>query len=344
MGKLKLGLQLGYWGSGPPPDAAALALEAERLGYDSVWTAEAYGSDALTPLAWWGAATNRVRLGTALCQLSARTPTAMAMAALTLDHLSQGRFVLGLGVSGPQVVEGWYGQPFPKPLARTREYVSIVRQVLARAAPVTNDGPHYPLPFPGGMGLGKSLKPIVHPLRADIPIVLGAEGPKNVALAAEIADGWFPIFFSPHHMGEFSDALDEGFARPTARRRAEDFEVIAFCPVVVNEDVEQAADSYRPMLALYIGGMGAREMNFHFDVFVRMGFESEATKIQDLYLDGHKDDAAAAVPTAMVEKIALIGPRAKIVDDLAAWQESIATSLLVAGNAATLRMMAELLL
>jgi len=197
MGKLKLGLQLGYWGAGPPPDAAALALEAENLGYDSIWTAEAYGSDALTPLAWWGAATSRVRLGTALCQLSARTPTAMAMAAMTMDHLSGGRFTLGLGVSGPQVVEGWYGQPFPKPLARTREYVSIVRQVLARKAPVTNDGPHYPLPYPGGMGLGKPLKSIVHPLRADIPIVLGAEGPKNVALAAEIADGWFPIFFSP---------------------------------------------------------------------------------------------------------------------------------------------------
>jgi F420-dependent oxidoreductase-like protein len=344
MGKLKLGLQLGYWSAQPPPDAAALAVEAERLGYDSVWTAEAYGSDALTPLAWWGAATSRVRLGTALCQLSARTPTAMAMAALTLDHLSRGRFTLGLGVSGPQVVEGWYGQPSRKPLARTREYVKIVRDVLARKAPVTNDGPHYPLPYPGGMGLGKPLKPIVHPLRSDIPIVLGAEGPKNVALAAEIADGWFPIFFSPHHMGEFTDALAEGFARAGARRTAEDFEVIAFCPVVVDDDVERAADLYRPSLALYIGGMGAREMNFHFDVFVRMGFESEAQKIQDLYLDGHKQDAAAAVPTSMVEKIALIGPRAKIVDDLAAWQESIATTLLVAGGTSTLRLMAELLL
>jgi F420-dependent oxidoreductase-like protein len=215
---------------------------------------------------------------------------------------------------------------------------------LAREAPVTSPGPHYPLPYPGGLGLGKPLKPIVHPRRADIPIILGAEGPKNVALAAEIADGWFPIFFSPHHMGEFKDSLDEGFARPTARRSAKDFEVIAFCPVVVHDDVEKAADTYRPMLALYIGGMGARDMNFHFDVFVRMGFGGEAQKIQDLYLDGHKEDAAAAVPTAMVEKIALIGPRAKIVDDLAAWQESFATSLLVAGNAATLRMMAELLL
>ncbi|MDE3087470.1 MAG: LLM class F420-dependent oxidoreductase [Acidobacteriota bacterium] len=341
---MKLGLQLGYWGSGPPPAAPEQVLEAERLGFDSVWTAEAYGSDALTPLAWWGSRTTRVRLGTALCQLSARTPTAMAMAALTLDHLTGGRFVLGLGVSGPQVVEGWYGQSFPKPLARTREYVSVVRQVLAREAPVTNDGPHYPLPFPGGTGLGKPLKPIVHPLRADVPIVLGAEGPKNVALAAEIADGWFPIFFSPDHMHEFSASLAEGFARPAARRTAEDFEVIAFCPVVVDEDVERAADSFRPMLALYIGGMGAREMNFHFDVFVRMGFGSEAQKIQDLYLDGRKEEAAACVPTAMVENIALVGPRAKIAEDLERWKASIATTLLVAGSVDTLRMMAELVL
>jgi F420-dependent oxidoreductase-like protein len=268
----------------------------------------------------------------------------MGMAALTLDHLTGGRLVLGLGVSGPQVVEGWYGQSFPKPLARTREYVSIVRKVVAREAPVTNDGPHYPLPYPGGTGLGKPLKPIVHPLRRDIPIVLGAEGPKNVALAAEIADGWFPIFFSPNHMGEFAASLAEGFARPGARRSAADFEVIAFCPVVVDDDVERAADSFRPMLALYIGGMGAREMNFHFDVFVRMGFGAEAQKIQDLYLDGRKDEAAACVPTAMVENIALIGPREKIRDELAMWQESIATSLLVAGGVDTLRMMAELLL
>jgi F420-dependent oxidoreductase-like protein len=344
MPNLKLGLQLGYWGSQPPPHAAELAVEADRLGYDSLWTAEAYGSDALTPLAWWGQATTRMRLGTALCQLSARTPTAMGMAAITMDHLSGGRFVLGLGVSGPQVVEGWYGQSFAKPLARTREYVSIVREVVARKGPVTNSGPNYPLPYPGGTGLGKPLKSIVHTLRPDIPIVLGAEGPKNVALSAEIADGWFPIFFSPHHMSEFTSALDEGFARPGARRSWADFEVIAFCPVVVGDDVETTADFFRPMLALYIGGMGAREANFHFDVFCRMGFESEAHKIQDLYLDGHKDEAAAAVPTSMVEKIALVGPRAKIADELSAWKESIATTLLVAGGPDVLRMMAELVL
>jgi len=341
---LKLGLQLGYWGSGPPADAAGLVGAAETLGFDSVWTAEAYGSDALTPLAWWGSRTKRVRLGTALCQLSARTPTAMAMATLTMDHLTAGRFVLGLGVSGPQVVEGWYGQNFEKPLARTREYLSIVRSVLRREGPVTNPGPNYPLPYPGGTGLGKPLKSIVHPLRSDIPIVLGAEGPKNVALAAEIADGWFPMFFSPLHMGEYRSSLEEGFARPRARRSAEDFEIIAFCPVLVDDDVERAADAMRPMLALYVGGMGARDMNFHFDVFVRMGFEGEAKKIQDLYLDDRKAEAAAAVPTSMVEKIALIGPKQKIRDDLDAWRESMATTLVVSGPKTTLEMMAELVL
>ena len=342
MKDMVLGLQLGYWGSGPPAGAAEMIAAAERLGYDSVWTAESYGSDALTPLAWWGSQTTSVRLGTSLCQLSARTPTAMGMAAITMDHLSGGRFVLGLGVSGPQVVEGWYGQSFEKPLARTREYVDIVRQVVARQSAVTSSGPHYPLPYPGGTGLGKALKPIVHPLRPEIPIILGAEGPKNVALAAEIADGWFPIFFSPKAMKSFEASLAEGFARPGARHSAADFEVIAFAPTVIADDVERAADAFRPFLALYVGGMGAREMNFHFDVFARMGYEEEAVKIQDLYLDGHKDEAAAAVPTSMVEDIALIGPKEKIRDYLEAWRESIATSLLVSGDPATLETMAEL--
>jgi F420-dependent oxidoreductase-like protein len=344
MKQMKIGLQLGYWGSGPPPQALELVHEAERLGYDSVWTAESYGSDALTPLAWWGARTERVRLGTSLCQLSARTPTAMAMAAQTLDYLSGGRFVLGLGVSGPQVVEGWYGQPFPQPLARTREYVDIVRQVLARTDVVTNPGPHYPLPYPGGTGLGKPLKSIVHPLRNDIPIILGAEGPKNVAMAAEIADGWFPIFFSPKAMDSFNDSMDEGFARPGARRSRDDFEVLAFAPTVINDDVETAADLFRPMLALYVGGMGATDVNFHFDVFARMGYEEAAHKIQDAYLDGRKDDAAAAVPTSMVGDIALIGPLAKIRDDLEAWRESRATTMLINGDLRTLQAMAELVL
>src|SRR5437016_2738641 len=220
-------MHIGYWGATPPSWAPGAIAEAERLGFDSIWTAGSWGSDALTPLAWWGSASTKLRLGTNLIQLSARTPTATAMAALTIDHLSNGRFVLGLGVSGPQVVEGWYGQPFPKPLARTREYVSVIRQVLARQAPVTASGQHYPLPYPGGTGLGKPLKSIVHPLRADIPIILGAEGPKNVALAAEIADGWFPIYYSPRREEIYRDALAEGFARPGARRRSSEFEILA---------------------------------------------------------------------------------------------------------------------
>jgi F420-dependent oxidoreductase-like protein len=344
MQDMKLGLQLGYWGAGPPVNASEMVAEAERLGFDSIWTAEAYGSDALTPLSWWGSQTQRVRLGTALCQLSARTPTAMAMAAITLDHLSGGRFVLGLGVSGPQVVEGWYGQSFEKPLARTTEYIDIVRQVFAREAPVTNSGPNYPLPYPGGTGLGKPLKPIVHPLRKDIPIIMGAEGPKNVALAAEIADGWFPIFFSPNAVKAFEPALAEGFARPGARHTAEEFEVIAFAPTIIDDDIERAADLMRPSIALYIGGMGAKSMNFHFDVFSRMGYEAEARKIQELYLEGRKDEAAAAVPTSLIEDTALIGPKEKIRDDLEGWKESIATTLLVAGSPDTLQTMAELVL
>ncbi len=341
---MKLGLQLGYWGADPPPNAATAVAEAERLGFDSVWTAEAWGSDALTPLAWLGSSTSRVRLGTALIQLSARTPTATAMAAMTMDHLSGGRFVLGLGVSGPQVVEGWYGQPFSKPLQRTREYVSIIRQALARRAPVTSDGEFYPLPYPGGTGLGKPLRPIVHPFREEIPVILGAEGPKNVALAAEIAEGWFPIFFSPRHDSLYGGHLAEGFARPGARCKPEDFEVLATATVVVDDDLENAADLMRPALALYVGGMGAPEMNFHYEVFVRMGYEAEAAKIKQLFLDGHKDEAMAAVPTAMVEEIALIGPREKIRDELALWEESVVTTILVGGGVEAMRTMAELVL
>jgi F420-dependent oxidoreductase-like protein len=356
MKRLELGLQLGYWGAGPPPGAFELVMEADRLNFGSVWTSESYGSDALTPLAWWGSRTTRVRLGTAVCQLSARTPTAMAMAAITLDHLSGGRLVLGLGVSGPQVVEGWYGEAFSRPLARTREYLSIVRQVVGRDTPVTGDGPYYPLPYqgPGTTGLGKPLKSIVHPLRPDIPIFLGAEGPRNVSLAAEIADGWLPFLFSPEHMGDFAGALAEGFARPGARRSAADFEVIASCPVVIDADVERAAQALKPVIALYVGGMGARQANFHFDVLVRMGFEADAQKVRDLYLDGHKQEAVSAVPTALVETLALVGPPAKIRDELGAWRDSIATTLAIwpvalPGEAGmsplgTLRTMADLVL
>jgi F420-dependent oxidoreductase-like protein len=344
---MRLGINLGYWQRDPEDDTETV-LAAERLGYDQVFTAEAYGSDAFTTLTWYGARTSRIGLGTAVTQMSARTPAATAMHALTLDALSGGRLTLGLGASGPQVVEGWYGVPFARPLARTREYVQILRDVWRRAAPVTSAGPHYPLPLPPGgpgvTGLGKPLKSIAHPVRPDIPVYLGAEGPKNVALAAEICDGWLALFFSPRNQDFYRDALAEGFAREGARHSWEDFEIAATVPVVLHDDVEQAADFLRPMYALYFGGMGARAANFHHDVAVRLGYEAEAKKVQDLYLEGKKQEAAAAIPTALVEDLALIGPEDKVRDDLEAWRESIATTLLVGGDAATLRRIADLVL
>lgn len=340
---MKLGLNTGYWAGGPPPGVTEAIAEAERLGFDSVWTAEAYGSDCLTPLAWWGAATERIRLGTAIVQMSARQPAATAMAAMTMDHLSGGRFVLGLGVSGPQVVEGWYGQPFAKPLARTREYIGILRDIWARKGPLTNDGEHYPLPLPGGTGLGKPLKSSIHPVREDIPIFLGAEGPKNIALAAELCDGWLAMLFSPGQ-SYFTDALAEGFAREGARRRAEDFEVVATVPFIVSDDVDAAADALRPFYALYFGGMGAKGRNFHANVVIRMGYEEMVAKVQDLYLDGRKDEAAAAIPRELIERLSLIGPPDKIRHDLEPWRESIVTTLLVAGDANLARTAAEIVL
>jgi F420-dependent oxidoreductase-like protein len=341
---LKLGLNVGYWAGGPPPGAAESVQEAERLGFDSIWTAEAYGSDALMPLAWWGAATERIKLGTAIVQISARTPAATAMAAMTLDHLSGGRVILGLGVSGPQVVEGWYGQSFAKPLARMRDYISVLRDIWARRGPVTNDGPHYPLPLPEGTGLGKPLKSSIHPLREDIPIYLAAEGPKNIALAGELCEGWLALFYSPYHDDFYRAALDDGFAKPNARRTKEEFEVAATVPLIVTDDVESAADAMRPMYALYFGGMGARGTNFHANVAIRMGYEAEVAKIQELYLGGHKQEAAAAVPTRLVEQLTLIGPREKIRHDLEAWRDSIVTTLLIGGDPATLQTAAELVL
>ena len=342
--ELKLGLNVGYWAGGPPPGAQESVLEAERLGFDSIWTAEAYGSDALIPLAWWGAATERIRLGTAIAQISARTPAATAMAAMTLDHLSGGRLILGLGVSGPQVVEGWYGQPFAKPLARMREYIGILRAIWARQGPLTNDGPHYPLPLKDGTGLGKPLKASIHPLRPDIPIYLAAEGPKNIALAGELCDGWLALFYSPHHDGFYREALEEGLAREAARRTKNEFEVAATVPLIITDDVESAADALRPMYALYFGGMGARSANFHANVPIRMGYEAEVQKIQELYLGGHKDEAARAVPTRLLEQLTLIGPKDKIRHDLEAWRESIVTTLLIGGDPQTLRTAAELVL
>jgi F420-dependent oxidoreductase-like protein len=341
---LKLGLNVGYWAGGPPAGALESVQEAERLGFNSIWTAEAYGSDALLPLAWWGSHTERIGLGTAIVQISARTPAATAMAAMTLDHLSGGRLILGLGVSGPQVVEGWYGQSFAKPLARMREYIGILRQIWARQGPVTNSGPHYPLPLPEGTGLGKPLKSSIHPLREDIPIYLAAEGPKNIAMAAELCDGWLALFYSPGHDEIYADALADGFARPGARHSAEDFEVAATVPLILTDDIDSAMDALRPMYALYFGGMGAKSVNFHANVPIRMGYEAEVRQIQDLYLEGKKQEAAAAIPPQLIEELTLIGPPAKVRHDLEAWRESSVTTLLVGGDPATLRTAAELVL
>ncbi|MDA8115821.1 MAG: LLM class F420-dependent oxidoreductase [Actinomycetota bacterium] len=341
---MKLGLQMGYWSAGPPAGAEELILEAEKLGFDSAFTAEAYGSDALTPLAWYGAKTTRIRLGTAIMQLSARTPTAAAMAAISMDYLSGGRFVMGIGASGPQVVEGWYGQPYPKPLKRTREYVDVVRKVIEREGPVSYSGEFYQLPYPGGLGLGKALKSTVHPLRRDIPICLAAEGPKNVALAAEIADGWFPFWFSPKNDEFYRKALQEGFSKRTDGRDPAAFEVICSVPVVINDDIEKAADAIRPMMALYIGGMGAKNMNFHAEVFVRMGYERECDLIQEAFLSGRKEEAMALIPMAMIEDVALIGPLAKVRDELDRWRETSITTLVTGGSVASIRQIAELVL
>lgn len=344
MRELQLGYNTGYWGSGPPAGAMEAIAEAERLGYSSIWTAEAYGSDALTPLAWWGAHTSTVQLGTAIIQMSARTPSATAMAAMTMDHLSGGRFILGLGASGPQVVEGWYGQPYPRPLARTREYIEIVRRIIRREEPVDFHGEFYDLPFQGGAGLGKPLKSTIHPLRTEIPIYLGAEGPKNVALCAELCDGWLPLFFSPKEDGFYRQCLAEGFARAGEPDKADRFDVASTVMIIPGDDAEKCADFVRPFLALYAGGMGARGANFHFEVFARMGYEDVALKVQDLYLAGKKQEAAAAIPLAMVEDVALVGPPDKIRDELAKWRETCITTFLVSGPAQVLPLYADLIL
>ena len=338
MADLQLGLMLGYWGSHPPTNHIHLAREAEKLGYDSVWTAEAYGSDALAPLAWIGANTQRIRLGTGVMQLSARAPTATAMTAMTMDHLSNGRMIIGLGVSGPQVVEGWYGAPFSKPLARTREYIDIVRQVFAREEPVSNDGPHYPLPYigEGAWQLGKPLKSIVHPLRKDIPIFLGAEGPKNVALAAEIADGWLPLYYSPFRQDVYAASLANAKS---------DLEITQMVVAKITDDVEAGLRPIKHMLALYVGGMGAKDRNFHKELVSRMGFEAEAQVVQDLYMAGRKTAAAQAVPDALADEISLVGPVDKIRDRLQAWDETPVTTINVSAQSTTeLRTLAELVL
>jgi len=336
--QMKLGLTFGYWQAQPPPDLVSSAQEAEALGYDSVWSAEAWGSDAFTPLAWIGAHTQRIKLGTGIVQLSARTPASTAMHVLTLDHLSQGRLVLGLGVSGPQVVEGWYGQPFSKPLARTREYIGIIRQVLAREKAVENAGPHYPLPYQGegAWGLGKALRPITHPLRADVPIFLGAEGPKNVALAAEVCQGWLPLYYSPFRNEVYADSLRDAPA---------DFEIAQIVTLSVADDIESALAPVKAMLGFYVGGMGAKKRNFHKELMARMGFEAEAERIQDLFMEGKRAEAVATVPDEFADEISLVGPVERIRDRLQAWRESPVTTLLVTNrDPDAMRTAAELVL
>jgi len=335
---LKLGLQLGYWAAGPPEGFVEIAQEAETLGYDRVFTAEAWGSDAFTPLTWIAAHTEKIKLGTAVVQLSARTPTSTAMHALTLDHLSGGRMSLGLGVSGPQVVEGWYGQPFAKPLARTREYVDIIRQVLRRDGPVVGAGPHYPLPYtgPGSWGMGKPLKPITHPLRADLPILLGAEGPKNVALAAEICDGWLPLYYSPFRPEVYAESLKN--AKPG-------FQIAVGVMINVCADVKEGLMPMKMTLGFYIGGMGSKKRNFHKELMSRMGYEAEAEKIQELFFQGKRGEAVQYVPDEFCDEVALVGPPERIRDRLQAWRDTPVTELLVMSrDKAQLRQIAELVL
>jgi F420-dependent oxidoreductase-like protein len=342
---MRLGLALGYTGARVHVDVQAVQ-EAERLGYHSVWTAEAYGSDAVVPLAWIGALTYRIRLGTAILQMAARTPAMTAMTAMTLDALSGGRALLGLGVSGPQVVEGWHGEPFGKPLGRTREYVSIVRAILERQRPLEHAGEHYQIPYrgPDATGLGKPLRSIVHG-RPDLPIYLAAIGPRNVALAAEIADGWLPVFYSPWRAKLFEEALAAGFARAGAPEKRERFDVAPMAPVVVGRDVDACRALVKPRLALYVGGMGARGRNFYFDLACRYGYEAAAARVQELYLAGRRSEAEAAVPDALVDEVALCGPPERIRERLGTWRDAGVTTL-VCGTAQTeaIRLMAGLVL
>jgi len=341
---MRLGLPVGYSGSRVTLDLP-LIREADRLGFDVVWTAEAYGSDAVTPLAFIAGQTERIRLGSGIMQMPARTPAMTAMTASTLDQLSGGRMVLGLGVSGPQVVEGWHGVAYGKPLIRTREYVEIVRAIWAREKPLEHQGRHYQIPYrgPDASGLGKPLKSIVH--GRQIPIYLAAIGPKSVAQCAEIADGWLPIFYSPFRAPKiYQPALDDGFRR-AGGKSLKDFDIAVSATVIIHDDAKAALQFIKPQLALYIGGMGARGKNFYNDLACRYGFEEAAGKIQDLYLAGRKDEAVAAVPDELADEVSLVGPKERIRDRLQAWRESPVGTLNCGTNRAeTLRFLAETLL
>jgi len=343
---MRLGMMIGY--SGAKVDLPFdLIQEADRLGYHSVWTSEAWGSDAVTPLAWVGALTKQIKLGTGIMQMPGRTPANTAMTAMTLHQLSGKRMLLGLGLSGPQVVEGWHGVPYGKPLGKTREYVEIVRTIFKRQSPLEYAGEHYQIPYRGedATGLGKPLKSILSPA-PDIPIYLASIGPKNVTLTAEIADGWLPVFFSPeHYESVYAEQIETGFALAGDGKSFERFDIAPTVNVIIDDDIQSARDRVRPMLALYIGGMGAKGKNFYHDLAVRYGFEEAADKIQDAYLAGNRVDAIMAVPDALVDAVALVGPKARVAERLAAWKASpITTMLLTVYSLDDLRTMAELVL
>jgi F420-dependent oxidoreductase-like protein len=328
---MKLGVHVGYWGLGMgAEDQLAVVQEAERLGYDSVWSAEAYGSDAATVLAWLAAQTTTIRLGSAIFQMPGRSPAMTAMTAATLDQLSDGRMLLGIGSSGPQVAEGWHGQRFARQLQRTREYVGVVRMALARER-VEFHGQTIELPLPDGPG--KPLKLMISPVQEHIPIYLAAIGPKNTALAGEIADGWIPTFFSPEHVSDFRALLEDGAGR--AERSLDGFDIAPTVNAYVSDDLEAARNLMRPILALYIGGMGSREQNFYNQLVQRYGFEAPAREIQDLYLEGKKEEAAAAIPTELIDKVSLCGPREVVRDRLAAFRQAGVGTLMITPMAFT---------
>lgn len=343
---MRLGLMAGYSGKKIeiPMD---MVIEADKLGYHSIWTSEAYGSDAVTPLAWIGALTKNINLGTAIMQMPARSPAMTAMTAITLDQLSSGRMLLGLGLSGPQVVEGWHGTSYGKPLGKTREYVEIMRKIFAREEALTHDGKHYTIPYDGddATGLGKPLKSIIHG-RPDIPIYIASIGPKNVQLTAEIADGWLPIFFAPERYPEyFQEHVEAGFAKAGNGKSIKDFDIAPSVYVAMDDDIEMARNMLRPMLALYVGGMGAKGKNFYHDLAVRYGFEEDANKIQDFYLAGKKAEAMMAVPDELIDAVALVGSKDRIKDRVQIWKESDITTLNIQTfDINVVRMMAEFVL
>ena len=343
---MRLGLMVGYSGS-KMELPLEMVQEADRLGYYVAWTAEAYGSDSISPLAWIGAKTENIHLGTAIMQMPARTPAMTAMTATTLDQLSGGRMLLGLGLSGPQVVEGWHGTAYGKPLGKSREYVEIVRKIFAREEPLTHSGDHYEIPYQGddATGLGKPLKSILH--GRQIPIYLASIGPKNVELTAEVADGWLPIFFSPEFYDTtFKDQIEAGFAKAGNGKSLKNFDIAPSVQVVIDDDLETAWNQVRPMLALYIGGMGAKGKNFYTDLASRFGFEAEALHVQDLFLSGQKGEAMMAIPTDLIDQVALCGSKDRIKDRIQIWKDTdIVTTLNIqTTDIETVRVMAELVL